>query len=154
MTFEEDMIRQNQDVYIETMDNATKFMQNMMEVKSFMNLTEAQLDKIKSFIPVGKDLILSDLTDAFDRELFIKYSQQLSNLILMQKRYYIKDGVMSIGILPAIEIYFQKFIYFIISTRAKGPDRERMAQTNTQHLLNKLAAGQKRPGVVDKTFGG
>ena len=137
----------------QVVNDAISFSQNMMEIMSSNKLTEAEFEKLKAFIPVGKDLVLSDLSHDIDRELFIKESQLLSILMEEQEKNFIRGEVMDKGLISSIKLYFQRFIYFVISTRATGPDRERMVQANPQHQMNKILAGQNRPSAADRVFG-
>ena len=139
-------------VYQELIDNGIKHLNNLTTVKSIENATAVMdLEKLKAFIPVGRDIILADFSADFDRALYTEYHQLLTNLIIMQLSYKVKntEGQIRIGegIMPGVQTVFFNYINFVNGTRATGRQRERMVQADPKHSIN------NNIGVGGKLFG-
>ena len=140
-------------IYQELIDNGIKHLNNLTTVKSIENATSVMdLEKLKAFIPVGRDIILADFSNQFDRALYTEYHQLLTNLIIMQLSYKVKntEGQVKIGdgIMPGVQTVFFNYINFVDGTRASGKQRERMVQADPKHSIN------NNIGVGGTLFGG
>jgi hypothetical protein len=145
------MVQTQQD-YKELIETSVHYVSAFMEVKSITKYSEMDenLD-IKDLIPEGKDLLLANLTDNYDQEEYMKRCKLLVSLLMEQKRHFMNQEThqMLKGLIPAVEATSLKLNYFVIGTRAKGPQRERAL--HVQSLIKGLT--EKMNGKVSATDG-
>jgi hypothetical protein len=143
------------EVFNAYLENNIALLRDLYDSKTISKLRIEALDKLKKFIIDGKDVILSNLSDGFDLEYYREMSNLLLLLVNMQESYYY-DGslkVMEEGILSAIEFIYGMYIFFLLGTRAKGKERERLLVANPQHIMNRFIMEQNKPSALDKLVG-
>lgn len=134
----QDQLGMNDDMFNNYIENNLALLRDLYDSKTQTFLRYETLDQMKKFIIDGKDIILSNLSASGDYTLFIKNSELLLILLDMQKQNYYDDESkkMKQGLFSAIEFTFGRILLILLSSRAKGKDRDRILVSNPQHAFN------------------
>lgn len=144
------------EVFNAYLENNIALLRDLYDSKTVKFVRVETLEKLKKFIIDGKDVILSNLSNDLDLAYFTEICNLLLLLLNMQEQYYYDSDKkeMEEGILSAIEFIYGMYIFFLLGTRAKGTQRERMLVANPQHILNKFIMEQNKPSGMERAFGG
>lgn len=152
--FREDMT--SDEVFNAYLENNIALLRDLYDSKTLKFVRVEALERLKKYIIDGKDVILSNLSGEFDLAYYTEISNLLLLLLNMQEQYYYDRDKkeMDEGIISAIEFIYGMYIFFLLGTRAKGKDRERLLVANPQHILNRFIMEQNKPSTMDRVLGG
>lgn len=139
----------NEHNYAKQIEDQVSYVNSFMEIESLSNIGQQKDNsKLKSWIPIGKDLLLGDLSRGTDGYEYTLMTTQLSCLLSMQKKSYPNQH----GIIPSFERYSLRLQFHMIRTRATGDSRERELHV-AQHAIKNWLKTQTKPNAGDVVFG-
>jgi hypothetical protein len=103
---------------------------------------------MRSWLPLGKDLVLGNLSNGSDGYEYTLMTTQLASILSMQKKSYPNK----FGLIPSFERYSLRLQFHMIRTRATGDSRERELHV-AQHAIKGWLRNQEKPNAKELVFG-
>lgn len=142
----------SQQTFAEAVENSVQLANSFIQIKSLKKIENNSDNlEVKDFIPEGQDLVLSNLSNETDYQIYYRSTSLLSVLILMQNTHKASGKFVGGGVLPCISQYGQRIQWHTIGTRTKGTDRERKLHgQRPKEEMDRRGFGEMLFGPVNK----